>query len=38
VEKEIAELPQRVRDRVIKAIQKLAKDPRPRGAREKLRI
>jgi mRNA interferase RelE/StbE len=34
VEKEIAELPQRVRDRVIKAIRKLAKDPRPRGARK----
>jgi len=34
VEKEIAELPQHVRDRVIEAIQKLAENPRPQGARK----
>jgi len=34
VEKEIAELPQQARDRVIEAIRKLAEDPRPRGARK----
>lgn len=34
VEKEIAAVPEGVRDRVIKAIEKLAVDPRPRGARK----
>lgn len=34
VEKEIAALPSSVRDRVLEAMQKLAEDPRPRGARK----
>lgn len=34
VEKEIANLPRDARDRVIAAIRRLAKDPRPRGTRK----
>ena len=36
VEKEIADLPHGVRDRVIRAIRRLAEDPRPRGARKMM--
>lgn len=34
VEKEIADLPRGMRERVIEAIRKLGEDPRPRGARK----
>jgi len=34
VEKEIADLPQGMRERVIQTIRKLAEDPRPRGSRK----
>ena len=34
VEKEIANLPSRVRERLIQAIRKLRHNPRPRGARK----
>ncbi|MBC7252335.1 MAG: type II toxin-antitoxin system RelE/ParE family toxin [Anaerolineae bacterium] len=34
VEKEIAALPRHVRERVIEAIQKLAENPHPQGARK----
>ncbi|MFQ6111839.1 MAG: type II toxin-antitoxin system RelE/ParE family toxin [Nitrospinota bacterium] len=36
VEKEIADLPREVRDRVIQAIWRLREDPRPRGARKMM--
>ena len=34
VEREVAGLPRRVRDRVIQAVRNLHEDPRPRGSRK----